>query len=401
MLARITIKQNSLTGYQRAIVYSKARFTVTEASTKVGKTYSHMFWLFNESHAGASGYNYWWVAPIYSQAEIAFRRIQQWVVRYPEYTVNQSRLTITTPIGTTIAFKSADNPDSLYGEDVYAFVFDEFSRAKETAWHALRTTITYTGAKGKFIGNVVAKNWAWKLAQKARAGMDDFEYHRITAHDAVKEGILKQSEIDRAREELPTRIFKMLYEADITEIEGALWKWDDIENNRVQELPTMQRIVVAIDPAVTSLASSDETGIIVAGKGVDGNYYVIYDSSGIMTPSAWASRAVQLYNDHQADRVIGEANNGGDMIEAVLRSIDKTISYKKVTASRGKVLRAEPIVSLYEKGKVKHFRELPGLEDQMIGWSATSGDKSPDRVDALVWALHELSTGGANVDYFA
>lgn len=396
----INIKPPVLTDYQKRIVNSDARFTVTEASTKVGKTFSHIWWLFKEAHTGKPGYNYWWVAPVYNQAEIAFKRMCRKVVNLQYYQINLSKLTITTPLNTTITFKSADNPDSLYGEDVYAFVFDEFSRAKEEAWHALRTTITYTNAKGKFIGNVVGKNWAYKLAIKAKAGLHDFEYHKVTAYDAVKAGILQQSEIDRAREELPARVFKMLYEAEISEVEGALWTWDLIENNRVQQCPELQRIVIPIDPAVTSDVNSDETGIIPVGKGVDGHYYILNDLSGIMSPSAWATKAISTYHDLKADRIIGEANNGGDMIEAVLRSIDKSISYKKVTATRGKVLRAEPIVSLYEKGLVHHVGILPGLEDQMIGWSATSGEKSPDRIDSLVWGLAELSTKSIPVDYF-
>jgi len=397
---QINITPPKLTDYQKAIVNSSARFTVTEASTKVGKTFSHIWWLFREAHTGKQGYNYWWIAPIYNQAEIAFKRMLRKVGHLKEYQVNQSKLSITTPLQTVITFKSADNPDSLYGEDVYAFVFDEFSRAKEEAWHALRTTITYTHAKGKFIGNVVGKNWAWKMAQKAKSGMNDFEYHKITAYDAVKSGILSIEEIDRAREELPARIFKMLYEADITEVEGALWTWDLIDDNRVTTHPELQRIVIPIDPAVTSDSDSDETGIIPVGKGVDGHYYILGDLSGIMSPAGWATKAVTAYHDLKADRIIGEANNGGDMIEAVIRSVDKNISYKKVTATRGKVLRAEPIVSLYEKGLVHHVGTLPGLEDQMIGWSATDGNRSPDRIDSLVWGLTELSGSVVPVDYF-
>jgi phage terminase large subunit-like protein len=315
------------------------------------------------------------------------------------YQVNNSKLSITTPLKTVITFKTADNPDSLYGEDVYAFVFDEFSRAKEEAWHALRTTITYTNARGKFIGNVVGKNWASKMAQKAKKGMANFEYFKVTAYDGVAAGILKQSQIDEAREELPSRIFKMLYEAEISEVEGALWQWDLIENSRVLEAPEMARIVIPIDPSVTSDINSDETGIVPVGLGVDGHYYVLHDYSGIMSPSAWGAKVVTAYHDLKADRIIGEANNGGDMIEAIIRNIDKSVSYRKVTATRGKVLRAEPIVSLYERGLVHHVGNLNGLEDQMISWNATDGSKSPDRIDSLVWGLTELSQKPVVVDW--
>jgi phage terminase large subunit-like protein len=238
------------------------------------------------------------------------------------------------------------------------------------------------------------------MAQKAKKGIADFAYFKVTAYDAVKAGILEQKEIDAAREELPQRIFKMLYEAEVSEVEGALWTWDLIENNRVLEHPELKRIVVPIDPSVTSSSDSDETGIVPVGKGVDDHYYVLHDYSGIMSPSAWALKAVTAYHDLKADRIIGEANNGGDMIEAVIRNLDHFVSYKKVTATRGKVIRAEPIVSLYERGLVHHVGNLNGLEDQMISWNAASGDKSPDRIDSLVWGLTELSGSVVPVDYF-
>jgi len=174
------------------------------------------------------------------------------------------------------------------------------------------------------------------------------------------------------------------------DLSGALWNSDMICNFRVMESPILKRIVVAIDPAVTSKPDSDETGIIVAGKGVDNHYYILSDRSGIYTPDGWAKAAVSAYHEWKADRVIGEVNNGGDMIEAMIRNYDRNVSYKKVTASRGKVIRAEPIVALYEKGQVHHVGELPGLEDQQTTWRPAEDGKSPDRIDALVWAVTEL-----------
>lgn len=152
----------------------------------------------------------------------------------------------------------------------------------------------------------------------------------------------------------------------------------------------LQRVVVAIDPAVTSGEDADETGIVVCGLGVDGFGYVLDDLSCRLAPEGWARRAVNAYHEYQADRIIGETNNGGDLIEAVIRTIDRTVSYKKVTASRGKRVRAEPISSLYEQGKVFHVRPFPELEDQMCTFVPGTFDGSPDRLDALVWALTEL-----------
>jgi len=165
----------------------------------------------------------------------------------------------------------------------------------------------------------------------------------------------------------------------------ALWSWDLINQ---EPAPELDRIVVAIDPAVTSNKNSDETGIVVAGK--KGNRgYVLEDRSGTYSPNEWAQIAVSLYQKYKADRVIGEVNNGGDMIEQILRQVDKTVSYKAVRASRGKVTRAEPIVSLYEQGLVFHGKKLPELELQMTTWNPGKNE-SPDRIDALVWALSEL-----------
>ena len=133
---------------------------------------------------------------------------------------------------------------------------------------------------------------------------------------------------------------------------------------------------------------SDETGIVVAGVGENGDGYILADNSVKASPRDWAVRAVASYHDHKADRIIGEANNGGEMVETVIRTVDPNVSYKAVHASRGKVTRAEPIASLYEQGRVHHVGQFPQLEDQMCRW--VPGDKSPDRMDALVWALTEL-----------
>jgi len=394
MISAIEIKRPKFADYQKKIIESKKRFTVTEASTKCGKTYSHIFWLFEEAHKGSSGFEYWWVAPVFSQAEIAFKRLMRKVIESGAYIINISKLSITTPYGTIITFKSADNPSTLYGENVHAFVFDEYSRAKEEAWFALRTTITYTKAKGKFIGNVIAKNWAWDLARKAERGEDpDFEYFKVTAYQAVDAGILSADEIEQARKDLPSRVFKMLYEADFAEIQGALWDWEMIDTCRItqSELPDLVHIAVAIDPAVTSNASSDETGIIIGGRDAVGHIYILDDLSGIYSPQGWAARALHGYTTWKADRIVAEVNNGGDLVETVIRNIDHNVSYKGVHASRGKMIRAEPVVALYEQKRVHHVGTLLKLEDQMTSWAGSMGEKSPDRVDALVWVVSFLS----------
>lgn len=174
---------------------------------------------------------------------------------------------------------------------------------------------------------------------------------------------------------------------------GALWKRDWIEETRVKGHPELNRIVVAIDPAVTSSSESAETGIIVAGIATIGgiiNGYTLHDGSMRGTPDEWARRAVALYHQYGADRIVGETNNGGDMIETIIRTVDRNVAYKGVHASRGKQIRAEPISALYEQKRVHHVGMFAQLEDQLCDWDPSISKESPDRLDALVWALTEL-----------
>lgn len=211
----IEIVRPKLTSYQKAILYSPARFTVTKGATKIGKTFPHLFWLFERAHdEKKKGANYWWVAPVHSQAKIAFNRLRRVCVQLG-YRINESELFIETGVDSRMWFKSADNPDNLYGEDVYAVVFDEFTRAKEQAWHAIRSTLTATHGVCKFIGNSKGrKNWGHKLWLKAKAGEPGYEAFKVTAYDAVKEGILTAEEIEQAKRDLPDLAFRELYLAE-------------------------------------------------------------------------------------------------------------------------------------------------------------------------------------------
>lgn len=207
--------------YQRDIIDDPARFTVTEAATKTGKTASHIIWLHEQPLAlnlGA-GKSVWWVAPVFGQAEIAFKRMKNQITDRNYFKVNESKLLLTLPTGAEIHFKSAERPDNLYGDDVYAAVFDEFTRAREEAWFALRSTLTATQGKCKFIGNVKGKkNWGYRMAQKAKQGDDpNYSYHKITAYDAAKAGYVTLEEIEQAKRDLPETVFKELYLAEASE----------------------------------------------------------------------------------------------------------------------------------------------------------------------------------------
>lgn len=182
----------------------------------------------------------------------------------------------------------------------------------------------------------------------------------------------------------------------LDDVPGALWSRDliDAMRRKPKECPEYVRITVNIDPAVSNNEGSDETGLTVTAKGVDDHCYVLADESGKYSPTEWAIKAIALYRNFQADCIVAEVNNGGDLVEANLRAQDEDIPYKAVHASRGKKARAEPISTIYEKKKVHHVGSFPILEDQMCAM-ATDFDKkkmgySPDRVDSLVWGITEL-----------
>ena len=197
-----------------------------------------------------------------------------------------------------------------------------------------------------------------------------------------------------------TRGRQELYAEILDEAEGALWQRKIIDANRVTETPDLARIVVAIDPAVTSNEQSDETGIVTVGShptnGRD-HFYVLADDSGRYPPHGWATQALSRFEREFADRIVGEVNNGGEMVESTLRAVHpkpSELSYKAVHASRGKYARAEPVAALYEQGLVHHVGCFDELEDQLCNWVPLGNARSPDRLDALVWAISELMGSG-------
>jgi len=218
MSQTIEVARPYLYPLQEQAIYALERYSLIEASTKSGKTFGCMVWLLELTVSAPTGRNYWWVAPIYPQAKIAYRRIaRQLAQKLPRdaYLCNESELTITFPNHGTMWFKGADNPDSLYGEDVYGAVIDEATRVKEEAWHAVRSTLTATRGPIRIIGNVKGRrNWAYKLARRAEAGEPNMRYTKITALDAVASGVLDEEEIDDARRALPEAVFRELYMAE-------------------------------------------------------------------------------------------------------------------------------------------------------------------------------------------
>lgn len=193
-----------------------------------------------------------------------------------------------------------------------------------------------------------------------------------------------------------TRLGRQELEGEVLEdVEGALWTWDLIEDHRVEADPERveRRVVVAVDPAASKSDTSDETGIVAGSTDHSGEGYVLADRSGRYTPREWAERAIGLYRSLAADRIVAEKNNGGEMVESVIRQVDPNVPVRLVWASRGKQTRAEPIAALYEQGRIHHVGTFPELETEQTSW--IPGEPSPNRMDALVWAFTDLITHSA------
>jgi phage FluMu gp28-like protein len=341
----IRIVAPRLTNYQKKIIDSAARFTITEAATKCGKTFSHIYWLFREAHKGQYGNNYWWVAPVFGQAEIAFNRMKKLVRSNPLYLINLTKLTITTPLGTIIQFKTAQDPDNLYGEDVYAAVFDEFTRAKEEAWHALRSTLTATRGKCKLIGNAKGKkNWGYKLGAKARAGEPGYEYHRITAYDAVDAGILDLDEVEQAKRDLPELVFKELYLAEPNEDGSNPFGIEHI-GSCFKNSTRGTTIAHGVD-----LAKSVDWTVNI---GLDGNGHVSYFERW---QSSWGDTTERLKVSLKGKKAAIDSTGVGDpIVEELQRSLSDIEGVKFSSQSKQQLM--EGLASAIQQGKISFDNE--------------------------------------------
>lgn len=300
-----------LTDYQEEILFHPARFTITEASTKVGKTHSHIIWLYGKAHekdVHHDGRNYWWVAPVYNQAKIAFNRLRRYVTPSGLYRFNESNLIIYCPTGGEIHFKSAEKPDNLYGEDVYAAVFDEAPRARPESWYALRSTLTATNAPCKLIGNFGGiSNWVHRLKEKSRND-PKYAYFKITCWDAVREGILSEEEVLQAKKDLPKKIFSELYLAEASEDEGQL-----ILNESIQKLFNNQNDIsegIKYITADIARLGKDKT-VIFVWSGLKVVYVRVIDVSTIDGNVEEVKRIKRMYNVNTNNIIVDEDGVGG------------------------------------------------------------------------------------------
>lgn len=314
--------------------------------------------------------------------------------RRPEWQATRKRL--VWPNGAVAQLFSASDPESLRGPQFDAAWLDELAKWKQAqaAWDQLqfalrlgtmpRQIVTTTPRSVPHLRNILLS----PSTVVTRASTEDNRAH--LAQSFLEEVRARYAGTRLGRQELDGA---MLEDAD-----GAMWTVSGIEAIRQDTAPELDRIVVAVDPPVTGHQRSDECGIVVVGASLDGppqnwKAFVIEDASvKALSPTKWAEAAVDALQRHSADRLVAEVNQGGDLVEAVVRQIDPFVPFRAVRASRGKVLRAEPVAALYEQGRIAHLRGLGALEDQMCRMTSRGyeGSGSPDRVDALVWAIHEL-----------
>ncbi|MDP1911296.1 MAG: terminase family protein, partial [Hyphomicrobium sp.] len=308
----------------------------------------------------------------------------------PELEISKAQL--VWPNGAIAQMFSAEDPDSLRGPQCDAAWCDELAkwrRADET-WDMLQF--------GMRLGSSpqIAVTTTPRPLPMLKAIMDDpatVITRAATTANAAHLAPAFIAEMERRYAGTALGRQELLGEI-VDEQSGSLWRRDWIERHRVKECPELTSIIVAVDPPVTATANSDACGIVVAGLGADGRAYIAADRSlQGREPHVWARAAVRAYQEFMADRVVAEVNQGGDLVIAILRQIDETVAVRTVRATRGKWLRAEPVAALYAEGRIAHVGLHTTLEEQMLAFGADglSRGRSPDRVDALVWALSELA----------
>lgn len=317
---------------------------------------------------------------------------------YPEW--SPTKRTLSWENGAQVQFFSAEEPERLRGPQFELAWCDELA-----AWNKDQDTwamLQFCMRLGKHPRIMVTTTP--KPTKLVREILKNPTTHTTTGSTFDNAANLAGTYLKAVKEQYEgTRLGRQeLYAEVLEEAEGALWTTDMLDKASIkhEDLPHLNRIVVSIDPAVTANAESDMTGIVVAGIDVNGVAYVLGDYTERLSPQGWASKAISLYHQYSADRIVAERNQGGEMVRRTLEVEDETVPIKLVHASRGKYARAEPVSALYERGLVKHVVNPPDgaslneLETQMRTWEPLGSIGSPDRLDACVWALTDLSLNG-------
>jgi predicted phage terminase large subunit-like protein len=306
--------------------------------------------------------------------------------------------------------KDRDRLDKVLGKEYATIYLNEASQIALDAFELVKSRLAQVAVQvnGKPLRQVMyvdlnpttAAHWSYQIfvlglhpsdGKPIPDHAEDFRHTTINPADNVAN---LAPEYLRSLANMPERQRRRFYDGTFSaDDDNALWRRSYITH---EDPPELERIIVALDPAVTNEAGSDETGIIVVGRDAAGRGYVLEDDSGRYRPEDWARRAVSLFDQFEADCIVAEVNQGGDLVETIIRAAarGRTVPVRKVHASRGKHIRAEPIAALYEQNKIRHAKSFPSLEDQMCSFTTDFDRKgqgySPDRVDALVWGMTDL-----------
>lgn len=286
--------------------------------------------------------------------------------------------------GSEVWFRSGESPERLRGPNLGWFWLDEAALLPLAVWNVMIGRLRQYPGRGWITTTPRGDNWVYDIF--VRRHLPDYSVIRSSSRDNT---FLPAPFIASLEQTYTSTFARQEIEGEfLLDVEGALWKRSTLDRDRVLTAPPLSRIVVGVDPKISAEADS-ETGIVVAGVGKDGHAYVLGDFSFDGLPDQWAQRVVLAYETHEADRIVAEVNQGGDMVTAVLKATGHHLPITPVRATRGKVTRAEPVAALYEQGRVHHVGVFPQLEDQLTGW--IPGGRSPDRLDALVWALTSVA----------
>lgn len=327
-MPEIIYKRPKLYPKQQAAFFHTKRYGLIEASTKAGKTVGGMAWLTEQAIMGRAGQNYWWVAPVYPQAEIAYSRMKrgltQGFVTYSNDTDKRLRL----PNGAEIWFKSGEKPDNLYGDDVFSVVMDEASRAREEAYFAVRSTLTKTRGPFRAVGNVKGRhNWFYRMSRRAENGDPDMEFHRIIAADAVAAGVLSAEEIEDAKRNLPENVFRELYLAEPSDDGGNPFGYAAIQKC-IRELSTKPPKWWGIDLA----KSSDWTVIIALDE--DGNVCRYFRFQ-----KPWMDTIDFILQNVSGPAFVDSTGVGDPIVEALQKKAgDRFEGYKFTSASKQQLM---------------------------------------------------------------
>lgn len=382
----VSLKLPKLHRGQRIVAREARRFNVLACGRRFGKS------TFGEDrliHPALDGYPTAWFSPTYKMLSEIWRDLQSRLRDITRYTNMQERR-IELITGGSIEMWSLDKPDVARGRKYKRVVIDEAGiiRYLADAWQAvIRPTLADYRGDAFLLGTPKGDNFFKQAFEFGQS--DDFPDWQSWQMPTSTNPLILPEEIESLRRELPARLFEQeILARFIGDMEGALWTRKLLDSLRVTTKPRIiRRTVVSVDPKIDSEAES-ETGIIVSALADDNEAYILDDLSVDDTPHGWAKQVITAFYRYDCDEVVVEVNQGGDLVTATLRSIDPSLPIKTVRASKGKHTRAQPVAALYEEGKIHHVGKFVALENQMCNW--LPGDKSPDRMDALVWGIYDL-----------